>query len=401
MTRFTLNSILFVVLATLAMGRGHARSYQLKKILIINTTGQGGYDHTSQIKFTDTYFKSYLGPKYGFESRSANNQAQIDSVLRDDSLKTYDVVVLNGGSRIGGSKAIGDSGAQKAFQRWMKAGGGCFAIHNVTDHNNTWPWLRDSLLSGTVFTSWSNWGGSPPAKVQWDTLKTDGDVRSQKPEYDSIRACFPKTRFTYPDEWSSFSINVRPYADILMTIDESTYAVPNGAEMGIGHPVMWAYHLPPDSLGNQGRFIYSARGHDIGAWDGTSFNHAPMTVEDGAIQEGETVFSDTSLTLMTKGALWQCLQWAAGLRINAVSVHVQAKSSPHLARSRNLNGALNVRVQGPGSHDVKVFDLAGKIIAHRSGQGYADYSFGNLLRPCIYIVEVKSSRKTYTQRVML
>lgn len=401
MFRFTLKPVRFIILMALALGSGHARTYQLKKILVINATGSGGYAHPVQIKFTNDYFKNYLGPKYGFEAKAVNNQAEIDSVLRDDSLKSYDVVVFNGGSRIGGAGAVGDSGAQHAFQRWLKAGGGCFALHNFTDHNNTWPWLRDSVLNGTIFTQWSSWGADPRAKVQWDTLETDGVPRSRKPEYDSIRACFPKTRFTYPDEWSSYSPDVRPHADVLMTIDEKTYTVPQGAEMGVGHPVMWAYHLPADASGNQGRFIYFARGHGLGAWDGTSYNHAPMTVAEGAIQEGETVFSDTSLTLMTKGSLWPCLQWAAGLRINAVSVHVHDASAPGLAQSRDAHGVLSVRVQGPGSHEVKVFTLDGKSVAHRVGQGDADYAFANLRRPCMYLVEVKSFRKTFTQRIML
>jgi hypothetical protein len=401
MFRSAMKSVLFQVSIALALGAGYARTYQLKKILVINATGSGGYAHTTQTKFTDDYFKSYLGPKYGFESRSANNQAEIDAVLRDDSLKTYDVVVFNGGSRIGGTGAVGDTAAQHAFQRWMKAGGGCFAIHNFTDHNNTWPWLRDSLLNGSIFTQWSNWGSDPHAKVQWDTLETDGELRAQKPEYDSIRACYPKTRFNYPDSWSSFSPNVRPFADILMTIDETTYLVPNGAAMGIGHPVMWAYHMPPDSLGNQGRFIYSSRGHDLGAWDGTSSNHAPITVEQGAIQEGETIFSDTSHTLMTKGSLWPCLQWAAGLRINSSYVRVRDASFPGLTRSHALNGVLNVQVRGAGCHEVRIYSLAGNNIARRNGQGDADYAFANLRRSCMYIVEVKSSRETYIHRVML
>jgi hypothetical protein len=401
MIRFPGISLLFFLMATLALGRGYARTYQLKKILVVNTTGAGGYNHATQIKFTSDYFRLYLSPKYGFESKDANTQAEIDAVMRDDSLKTYDVVVLNGGARIGGFGAIGDSGAQKAFERWMKAGGGSLAIHDVTDHNNTWPWFRDSLLNGTVFTQWSNWGSDQHTMVQWDTLKTDGELRSSKAEYDSIRACFPKTRFIYPDNWSSFSVDVRPYADILMTIDEKTYTVPFGAEMGIGHPIMWAYHMPADSLGNQGRFIYFARGHDIGTWDGTSFNHAPRTVGEGAIQEGETVFSDTSHTLMTKGSLWQCLQWAAGLRINSSYVRVLNASLPSLTRAHAMDGVLNVQVRGAGGHEVKVFTVGGKTIAQRIGQGNAEYAFANLRRSCLYIVEVKSSRQTYRHRIML
>ncbi len=373
MIRFTRKPIRLIALMALAWGSAHARTYQLKKILVINATGSGGYAHTTQTKFTSDYFRSYLGPKYGFESKDVNDQVEIDSVLRDDSLKTYDVVVFNGGSRIGGSGAVGDSGGgQHAFQRWLKAGGGCFALHNFTDHNNTWPWLRDSVLNGTIFTQWSPWGSDSRTKVQWDTLETDGVPRSLKPEYDSIRACFPKTRFNYPDSWSSFSPDPRPYADILMAIDEKTYTVPSGATMGIGHPVMWAYHLPADSSGNQGRFIYSARGHDVGAWDGTSSNHAPMTVAEGAIQEGETVFSDTSHTLMTKGSLWPCLQWAAGLRINAVSVHIlNAASAPGLAQARDSHGVLNVRVRGSWNHEDA--SIHPKSLGREAPGGYSPY----------------------------
>jgi len=65
--------------------------------------------------------------------------SQIDSVFTDDSLSTYDVVVFNGGTRIGGAGAIGDSGAQQAFQRWLKHGGGLVAIVGAMDHNDTWP----------------------------------------------------------------------------------------------------------------------------------------------------------------------------------------------------------------------------------------------------------------------
>jgi hypothetical protein len=401
MIRFSLNPILFLVSMAFATGSGHARTYQLKKILVLNQTGSGGYAFSSAIRFTSEYFQSYLAPKYGFEAKVPLTQADIDSVMRDDSLKTYDVVVFNGGSRVGGVGAVADTSAKNAFQRWLKAGGGAVGIHGFLMGTDTWPWLRDSVVNGANFTQWSNWGQDPNAKAQWDTLETEGELRSRKPEYDSIRACFPRTRFTYPDSWMSFAPDVRPNADVLMTIDEKTYAVPSMSVMGVGHPIMWAYHLPADALGNQGRFLYFGRGKEAGAWDGTSPNHAPMTVEEGAIQQGDTVFSDTSHTLMTKGSLWQCLQWAAGLRVNSVSVHVQSKYTPNLTQFSNRNGVMNVLIKGPGGHEVKVFSLAGKIITHRSGQGDAEYSFGSLLRPCIYIVEVKTSQKTYTQRVLL
>jgi hypothetical protein len=388
-------------LATLALTNVFAKTYQLKKVMIINETGSGGYAHATQIKYTSDYFSTYLAPKYGFTTVIPATQAAIDAEMKDEVLKTYDVVIFNGGTRIGGSGAVGDTGAQHGFQRWLNAGGGCLSIHGLLDHNNTWPWLRDSVLNGSIFTQHSNWGGDPNAKVQWDTLKTSGELRSMKPEYDSIRACFPKTKFTYPDEWYSISPNVRPFADVLMTIDEASYTVPNGATMGLGHPVMWAYHLPKDKDGNIGRFIYTARGHDVGAWDGTSNNHAPMTVAQGAIQEGSTVFSDTSHTLMTKGWLWQALQWAAGLRSQTVSVVATNATFGGIMQSQNMNGVLNVQVKSAGSYEVKVFTLAGKTVARQTGKGDAAYSFAGLKGATLYVVQVKTGKKTTTQRVML
>jgi len=390
-------------IATLAIGNSFAaRTYQLKKIMIINETGQGGYAHTAQIKFTSDYFSTYLAPKYGFTAVIPATQAAIDAEMKDDVLKTYDVVIFNGGTRVGGSGAVGDTAAQHGFQRWLKAGGGCLSIHGLLDHNNTWPWLRDSVLNGSIFTQHSNWGSDPNAKVQWDTLKTSGELRSNKVEYDSIRACFPKTKFTYPDEWYSISPNVRPYADVLMTIDETSYTVPNGAAMGLGHPVMWAYHLPADAQGNQGRFIYTARGHDLGAWDGTSGNHAPMTVAQGAIQEGNTVFSDTSHTLMTKGWLWQSLQWAAGLRVGGISsIHATNATFGGIMQSQNMNGVLNVQVQSNGSYELNVYTMTGKTVARRTGTGDAEYSFAGLKGSTVYLVKVKTGKATTTQRVLL
>jgi len=395
--------ILGAGLGTLALTNVFAaRTYQLKKVMIINETGSGGFAHTNQIKFTSDYFSTYLAPKYGFTTVIPATQAAIDAEMKDDVLKTYDVVIFNGGTRVGGAGAVGDTAAQHGFERWLKAGGGCLSIHGLLDHNNTWPWLRDTVLNGSIFTQHSSWGADANAKVQWDTLKTSGEVRSMKPEYDSIRACFPKTKFTYPDEWYSISPNVRPTADVLMTIDETSYTVPNGAAMGLGHPVMWAYHLPADKNGNQGRFIYTARGHETGAWDGTSSNHAPMTVAQGAIQEGNVVFSDTSHTYMTKGWLWQALQWAAGLRVApVVSIHASNATFDGIMQSQSMNGVLSVQIKNAGNYEVNVVTVAGKSVARRTGKGSAEYSFSGLKRSTLYLVTVKTGKKTTTQRVLL
>ena len=395
-------------LMALALGSGQAALktvFQLKKVMIINETGSGGYAHTNQINFTggtNGYINVYLANKYGFKCTVPATQAAIDAVMRDDSLATYDVVVFNGGTRIGGAGAIGDTGAKNAFQRWIKKGGGLVSIHGLLDHNDTWPWLRDSVLNGTKFTVHSNWGSDPNAKVMWDTLKSGPGqvVSATKSEYDSIRACFPPlhTNFTYPDEWYSVSVNPRPFADVLQTIDEATYTVPATGNMGLGHPVMWAFHLPADADGNIGRVIYNARGHDLGAWDGTSTNHAPIA--PAAING--VVYSDTSHTLMTKGWIWQSLRWAAGLHLNTSAiVHTSDASFGGILSTQKQNGVLSVHVSSKGKHEVNVYTLAGKNVGRSFGSGDAQYSFSNLKGASLYLVQVKSASKTYTQRVAL
>ena len=408
MFRTNNNLFLFAGVIALAFGIGeaaHKTVFQLKKVMIINETGSGGYAHTTQINYTSNYYNTYLGPKYGFKCTIPATQAAIDAVMRDDSLATYDVVIFNGGTRVGGSGAVGDTGAQHAFQRWLKAGGGLVSIHGLLDHNDTWAWLRDSVLNGTKFTVHSNWGAGgkdATAQVQWDTLKTNGVLNSTKHEYDSIAACFPPlgNHFTYPDEWYSVSVNPRPFADVLMTIDEATYTVPATGTMGLGHPVMWAYKLPPDADGNIGRTIYTARGHDVGAWDGTSSNHAPTA----PAPINGVVYSDTSHTLMTKGWLWQSLQWAAGLHLNnhtSIKFKATDASVNGILSAQKQNGVLKVQVNGTGKYEVNVYTLSGKNMGRRLGSGAAEYSFQGLKPATLYLVQVKSGKKAYAQRVML
>ncbi|MBW8888731.1 MAG: ThuA domain-containing protein [Fibrobacteres bacterium] len=374
-------------------------------MMVINETGSGGFIRTTQVNYTSNYIKLYLGPMYGFTVKIPPTQLDIDSVFRDDSLSTYDVIVFNGSTRIGGNGAIGDSGAQHAFERWMKHGGGLVGITGAMDHNDTWPWLRDSVYGGTKFTEHSTWGAASDAstKVQWDTLKTNGVLNSLKPEYDSLRACYPPlhTNFIYPDEWYSLTVNPRSSADILLTVDEATYTVPATGGMGPDHPVAWAYHLPPDADGNSGRFIYSERGHDLGAWDGTSANHAPIDSAAGAVTADGVVYSDTSHTLMTKGFFWQSIRWAAGLMQEPVSIRSLTSNAYGLPDARNENGVLKIRVNAVGKEIVQVFDLAGHRRGEQSGDGSREYSFANLRQSTVYLVRVKAGNQEFSRRILL
>jgi len=53
------------------------------------------------------------------------------------------------------------------------------------------------------------------------------------------------------DEWYNFQANPRPFVDVLVTIDESTYS---GGNMG-DHPMTWCHEF------DVGRSWYTALGH--------------------------------------------------------------------------------------------------------------------------------------------
>ena len=157
------------------------------------------------------------------------------------TLAQFDVVIWN---NISGD--VLTLAQRKAFQAFIKKGGGYLAVHgSAGDPSYFWDWYVDDLL-GARFAG-------HPSDPQFQTARVVANPKH--PLANAVPA-----EWTMNDEWYSFKTNPRRVgANVLLTLDESTYKVteqriPNLA-MGSDHPIAWTNCI------GRGRMFYSAIGH--------------------------------------------------------------------------------------------------------------------------------------------
>jgi type 1 glutamine amidotransferase len=131
-----------------------------------------------------------------------------------------------------------DAAQQRAFQRYIRSGGGYAGFHSAADTEYDWPFY--GRLVGAYFQS-------HPA-VQPATVAVAGAF---------ARAARLPRRWMRTDEWYDFRTNPRPHVHVLATIDETTY---QGGSMGADHPLVWCHRS------GKGRAWYSAMGHTPESW---------------------------------------------------------------------------------------------------------------------------------------
>lgn len=127
---------------------------------------------------------------------------------------------------------------QRAFEQFIRAGGGYAGIHAASDTEYEWPWY--GRLVGAYFKT------HPPVQPAVNVVEI--------PDHPSTRMLPPRWERT--DEWYSFRTNPRGREGIrvLMTLDETTYE-PGGASMGDDHPIAWFHEF------DGGRAWYTGGGH--------------------------------------------------------------------------------------------------------------------------------------------
>lgn len=127
---------------------------------------------------------------------------------------------------------------QRAFESFIRAGGGYAGVHAASDTEYDWPWY--GRLVGAYFAT------HPPVQEAVKVVEI-GDHPSTR---------MLPARWTRTDEWYSFRSNPRGRGGIriLMTLDESTYE-PGGASMGDDHPIAWFHEF------DGGRAWYTGGGH--------------------------------------------------------------------------------------------------------------------------------------------
>jgi len=172
--------------------------------------------------------------KLGAESAFAVDPTEDPTRFNDATLADYDVVVW-----LSTTADVLDDSQQSAFQRYIEAGGGWMGIHSATDTEYDWPWYGQLLGNGAWFRVHPAIQTAQLVVEQWDHASTEH---------------LPAT-FSLQDEWYNFRANPRASVNVLLRLDESSYAAGEGA-MG-DHPIAWYHEF------DGGRAWYTALGHRI------------------------------------------------------------------------------------------------------------------------------------------
>lgn len=162
------------------------------------------------------------------------------AVFNAPALKRFDVVVWN---NVSGDVLTVDQ--RKSFKTYVENGGGFAGVHGSGgDPYYDWDWYPDTLI-GARFKA-------HPSSPQFQAAKLKLDNRKNP-----IVAGLPE-EWTMTDEWYSFKTNPRKNgADVLVTLDESTYKPVSGKmDLRMGdHPIAWTQCI------GKGRSFYTAIGH--------------------------------------------------------------------------------------------------------------------------------------------
>ena len=142
---------------------------------------------------------------------------------------------------------------KKAFQEYIRGGGGFMAIHSSNATEREWPWYR-AMVGGKFLRH--------PPHQEFDVLVTD-------PAHPST-AHLPK-RWTVMDE-CYYSYHLNPDIHVLLSVDLTTVEDEQKAEypgetFGTLFPLCWCHEF------EGGRQWYTALGHDI------EFYEDPLFVE--------------------------------------------------------------------------------------------------------------------------
>lgn len=208
--------------------RGHSsdrKSVEQERLSVLVFTKTNGYRHDSIPDGVKAISK--LGRAHRMTVDTTASPARFTA----KTLGRYDAVIFLSTT----GTPIAKRSQQRAFERYIRAGGGYLGVHAASDTRGKWPWYTD--LVGARFTRHAP--GTPRASVRVED-------RSSAATKD-----LPAV-WTRSDEWYEFDRNPRGAAHVLATVDETTY---DGGTMGQDHPIAWCHRY------DGGRSVYTAMGH--------------------------------------------------------------------------------------------------------------------------------------------
>ena len=218
---------LIAMTALVAPMPAHAGDDRAFEVLVFSRTT--GFRHES-IAAGQTLIQT-LGDAHGFAVTLTEDPAS----FTPKGLAGFAVVVF-----LNTTGSVLDSAGKAAFEAWLRAGGGYVGVHSAADTEYDWPFYGE-LIGGHA------WFHSHPAiqTARIDVERGDDPAVRHLPAHVDIE-----------DEWYNFRANPRPVVDVLLRLDEQSYAPGDGA-MGVDHPIAWKRTI------DAGRSFYTGLGHRI------------------------------------------------------------------------------------------------------------------------------------------
>ena len=216
-----LKSYAFLLLICAMMLSFSSNSFaKKKKILIFSKTA--GFHHSAIPAGIMAIQR--LAMENNFLADSTTDATKINAT----NLKQYAAVVF-----LNTTGDIFNEQQEKAFQQYIRSGGGFVGVHAATDTEFDWPWY--GKLAGAYFVK------HPAQQV------AELHVLNRK----TISTAHLPEVWKRKDEWYNFK-DISTDLNILININENSY---NGGSNGANHPMAW-YH---DFEG--GRSFYTGLGH--------------------------------------------------------------------------------------------------------------------------------------------
>lgn len=127
-----------------------------------------------------------------------------------------------------------DAPQRRAFEAFVRSGGGYLGIHGASATEEDWPWYAE--LVGARFTRHPE---LQPARLIVEDREHPATAHLAR-------------EWLRSDEWYEFDSNPRSRVRVLVSVDESSY---QGGTMG-DHPLVWCQRV------GAGRSFYTALGHE-------------------------------------------------------------------------------------------------------------------------------------------
>jgi len=226
MKRLLLLSLLGLLLIT----AGKAAKAPKDAILVFSKTK--GFRHKSIEVGKTALFK--LGQENNFRVDTTENA----DAFTADNLKKYKAVVF-----LSTTGDVLDEAQQKAFEQYIKKGGGYVGIHAAADTEYEWPWYNQ--LVGAYFLSHPK---------QQDAVI---DIVDKK----HLSTKMLPDHWKRYDEWYNYK-SIQPGINVLGKLDESTY---QGGENKGNHPFIWYRAF------DGGRSFYTGGGHTDESYSDPTF----------------------------------------------------------------------------------------------------------------------------------